>query len=79
MSILQFIFLSLSLLSFLAVDATEEYIRGVARTNYPNIPASGLECVTVLIGLYDKGNGKPIGGIINQPFAEQTETGFVSR
>lgn len=68
---------SLSLCLF--VDATEEYIRGVARTNFPNIPASGLECVTILIGLYDKGNGKPIGGIINQPFAEQIETGFVKQ
>lgn len=56
-------------------DATEEYIRGVTRTNYPKIPASGLECVTVLIGLYDKGNGKPLAGIINRPFYEQTETG----
>lgn len=62
----------------LFVDATEEYIRGVARTNFPNIPASGLECVTILIGLYDKGNGKPLAGIINQPFSEQIDTGFVS-
>lgn len=40
---------------FGGIDATEEYINGVTRTNYPKIPASGLECVTVLIGLYDKG------------------------
>lgn len=58
-------------------DATDEYIKGITKTNYPNIPATGLECVTVLIGLYDKGNGKPIGGIINQPFHQQTETGYV--
>lgn len=51
-------------------DATEEYIRGVTRTNQPNLPASGLGCVTVLIGMYDKGNGKPLAGVINQPFCE---------
>lgn len=56
-------------------DATEEYIKGVTITNYPNIPASGLSCVTVLIGAYDIESGKPIIGIINQPFHEQTEPG----
>lgn len=47
----------------------------MTRTNHPKIPAAGLECVTILIGLYDKGTGKPLGGIINQPFYEKTETG----
>lgn len=56
-------------------DATDEYIKGVTITNYPNIPASGLGCVTVLIGAYDIESGKPIIGIINQPFYEQDETG----
>lgn len=58
----------------LFIDATEEYIRGVTRTNFPKIPASGLECVTILIGLYDKGNGKPLAGVINQPFFEGNES-----
>lgn len=57
------------------IDATQEYIKAETQRKYPKICASGLECVTVLIGLYDKGTGKPLGGIINQPFSEQTETG----
>lgn len=56
-------------------DATNEYIRGVTITNYPNIPASGLGCVTVLIGAYDIESGKPIIGVINQPFHAQNEDG----
>lgn len=56
-------------------DATQEYIKAETQRKYPKICASGLECVTVLIGLYDKGTGKPLGGIINQPFSEQTDTG----
>lgn len=44
-------------------------------TNYPNIPASGLGCVTVLIGAYDIESGKPIIGVINQPFHAQNEDG----
>lgn len=29
----------------------------------------GLPCVTVLIGLYNRVSGLPVGGVINQPFA----------
>lgn len=57
------------------IDATQEYIKAETQRKYPKICASGLECVTVLIGLYDKGNGKPLAGIINQPFNEKTDTG----
>lgn len=57
------------------IDATDEYIKGVTITNYPNIPASGLGCVTVLIGAYDIESGKPIIGVINQPFYDQDEEG----
>lgn len=60
---------------FTISDATQEYIKGVSQKEYPTIATSGLECVTVLIGLYDKGNGKPLAGVINQPFHEQTDTG----
>lgn len=57
------------------IDATDEYIKGITITNYPNIPASGLGCVTVLIGAYDIESGKPIIGVINQPFYDQDEEG----
>ncbi|XP_031620263.1 inositol polyphosphate 1-phosphatase [Contarinia nasturtii] len=61
------------------IDATQEYIKAETIRKYPKICASGLECVTVLIGLYDKGNGKPLAGIINQPFNEKTDTGYKSK
>lgn len=56
-------------------DATDEYVKGTLEDHLTHIPGSGLQCVTILIGLYDKGNGKPIGGIVNQPFHELTDTG----
>lgn len=56
-------------------DATQEYIKAETQRKYPKICASGLECVTVLLGMYDKGNGKPLAGVINQPFSEKTDTG----
>lgn len=61
-------------------DATEEYIRGStinsSSSQEARIPTSGLGCVTVLIGGYDIESGKPIIGVINQPFAELTDTGL---
>lgn len=36
--------------------------------------ASGLQCVTVLIGAYDFETGLPVIGIVNQPFSERSET-----
>uniref|UniRef100_A0A2M4AJ73 Putative bisphosphate 3'-nucleotidase bpnt1/inositol polyphosphate 1-phosphatase n=1 Tax=Anopheles triannulatus TaxID=58253 RepID=A0A2M4AJ73_9DIPT len=56
------------------IDATAEYIKGEEkRTKFPNIAASGLECCTVLIGVYETCHGTPIIGVINQPFAERIE------
>lgn len=51
------------------IDGTAEYIKGIkTTTKIPTIPASGLECVTILIGVYDNITGLPIIGVINQPF-----------
>lgn len=33
------------------------------------------EKIAALIGLYDKGNCKPLAGVIIEPFHEQTDTG----
>ncbi|XP_055615774.1 inositol polyphosphate 1-phosphatase [Toxorhynchites rutilus septentrionalis] len=56
------------------IDATAEYIRAQERaTKHPNIAASGLKCVTVLIGVYETVSGSPIIGIVNQPFASGGE------
>ena len=51
------------------IDATAEYIQGKDKaTRNPNIKANGLECVTVLLGVYELETGAPIIGVINQPF-----------
>ena len=54
----------------LFLDSTAEYINGVEEVDVSGITISGLKCVTVLIGVYDKKSGLPIIGIINQPFVE---------
>ncbi|KAG7155972.1 Inositol polyphosphate 1-phosphatase-like [Homarus americanus] len=51
------------------VDSTGEYVKGKTGTTQGNIYSQGLQCVTVLIGLYDRMSGLPVGGVINQPFA----------
>lgn len=62
------------------IDGTNEYIKGESKNSvHPKIPASGLQCVTILIGVYEISTGNPIIGIINQPFlnekAEEGTTG----
>lgn len=41
-------------------------------SDFPGITSSGLDCVTVLIGVYDKNTGNPLIGVINQPFHKRT-------
>lgn len=53
------------------IDGTQEYISGnEIKSEIPGIFESGLQCATVLIGVYEIDTGIPIIGIINQPFAE---------
>jgi len=56
-------------------DSTAEYIAGDGLDGSEGAPAdpesmvkSGLHCVTVLIGAYDRSSGIPLMGVINQPF-----------
>ncbi|MGH0150099.1 UNVERIFIED_CONTAM: hypothetical protein FKN15_016387 [Acipenser sinensis] len=51
------------------IDSTSQYIKGRGDVDpeeglYP----SGLQSALVLIGVYDRGSGEPIMGVINQPF-----------
>uniref|UniRef100_A0A1A9WHT0 Inositol polyphosphate 1-phosphatase n=1 Tax=Glossina brevipalpis TaxID=37001 RepID=A0A1A9WHT0_9MUSC len=56
------------------IDATAEYISGDTMfTNFPGITSTGLDCVTVLIGVYDCVTGIPVLGIISQPFRNKIE------
>lgn len=40
---------------------------------------SGLPCVTVLVGVYDRISGQPVAGVVNQPFAEKDSTSSDAR
>lgn len=60
---------------FFFADSTAEYIAGDgpdgldgAPTDPESMVKSGLHCVTVLIGAYDRSSGIPLMGVINQPF-----------
>ncbi|XP_067124996.1 inositol polyphosphate 1-phosphatase [Centruroides vittatus] len=51
------------------IDSTYEYIYGIYEDlNLSELVTSGLKCVCVLIGLYHLESGRPILGVINQPF-----------
>ncbi|XP_051009743.1 inositol polyphosphate 1-phosphatase isoform X1 [Acomys russatus] len=54
------------------IDSTYQYIKGSAdvKANQGVFP-SGLQCVTILIGVYDTQTGMPLMGVINQPFVSQ--------
>lgn len=57
------------------IDSTYQYIKGSAnvKSNQGVFP-SGLQCVTILIGVYDLQTGLPLMGVINQPFVSQNLT-----
>ncbi|MFT7807980.1 inositol polyphosphate 1-phosphatase [Arapaima gigas] len=52
------------------IDSTFQYIKGIS-DSIPegNVYSQGLQCVTVLIGVYDLRTGEPLMGVVNQPFA----------
>ncbi|KAJ9577485.1 hypothetical protein L9F63_005986, partial [Diploptera punctata] len=56
------------------IDSTAEYISGEEVRTVGDICQSGLRCVTVLIGVFDRTSGIPILGIINQPFHTLQDT-----
>ncbi|ALC46560.1 Ipp [Drosophila busckii] len=56
------------------IDATAEYIAGDSIfSSFPGITSAGLDCVTVLIGVYKRDSGVPIIGIVAQPFAKKLQ------
>ncbi|KAM6176122.1 inositol polyphosphate 1-phosphatase [Erethizon dorsatum] len=54
------------------IDSTYQYIKGSTdiKANQGIFPC-GLQCVTILIGVYDIQTGMPLMGVINQPFVSQ--------
>uniref|UniRef100_A0A8C5QHY3 Inositol polyphosphate 1-phosphatase n=1 Tax=Leptobrachium leishanense TaxID=445787 RepID=A0A8C5QHY3_9ANUR len=52
------------------IDSTYQYIKGSSDIKPNNgIYTKGLQCVTILIGVYLIDTGLPVMGVINQPFA----------
>ena len=53
------------------IDGTWQYIRGgeeAVQVEEGELPTAGLGCVTVLIGLFQLSTGRPLLGVVNQPF-----------
>ena len=60
----------------LSLDSTNEYVcgkDGEASTN--GLYTHGLQCVTVLIGVFDHGTGLPLLGVTAQPFWQNVADG----
>ncbi|GFR04743.1 inositol polyphosphate 1-phosphatase [Trichonephila clavata] len=58
------------------IDATAEFIQGKnEETDDLGIQHYGLQCVCVLIGAYELQSGKPILGVVNQPFYKKETEG----
>ena len=60
---------------FFITDGTLEYIEGLEGVTEEGIYLQGLQCVTVLIGVYDLSTGQPVVGVVNQPFNRQDSDG----
>lgn len=57
------------------IDGTQEYISGnEVKSDVQGIYKSGLQCATVLIGVYEIDSGIPVIGVINQPFADNLKS-----
>lgn len=50
------------------IDSTAQYIQGEVGIVTDSLVSEGLQCVVVLIGVYNKKSGLPLIGVTNQPF-----------
>ena len=50
------------------IDATSQYIKGGQGLEEDGVPTKGLPVVTVLLGAFLKSSGRPVLGVVNQPF-----------
>nr|XP_020448499.1 inositol polyphosphate 1-phosphatase [Monopterus albus]XP_020448500.1 inositol polyphosphate 1-phosphatase [Monopterus albus]XP_020448501.1 inositol polyphosphate 1-phosphatase [Monopterus albus]XP_020448502.1 inositol polyphosphate 1-phosphatase [Monopterus albus] len=58
------------------IDATSQYIEGREEVlEEGHLCPSGLHCALVLIGVYLRSTGRPVMGVINQPFNYKDPTG----
>ncbi|GAB1603555.1 inositol polyphosphate 1-phosphatase-like [Argonauta hians] len=62
------------------IDSTAQYIQAAeSKADEHNVISEGLQCVSVLIGVYDTQTGLPIVGVTYQPFHLKAEEGWKSR
>lgn len=62
------------------IDSTAQYIQGQkSKPDEHGVVYEGLQCVTVLIGVYQVDTGLPIAGVVFQPFHHQEEDSWKSR
>ncbi|XP_029007470.1 inositol polyphosphate 1-phosphatase [Betta splendens] len=58
------------------IDATSQYIEGREEAlEEGHLSPSGLHCALVLIGVYLRSTGRPVMGVINQPFNHKDPAG----
>lgn len=62
------------MITLLFSDSTAQYIQGQkSKPDEHGVVYEGLQCVTVLIGVYQVDTGLPIAGVVFQPFHHQEE------
>nr|XP_002131415.1 inositol polyphosphate 1-phosphatase-like [Ciona intestinalis] len=63
------------------IDGTAQYVGGIYKEakDKHGVHGRGLQCVTVLIGMYNIQTGLPIMGVVCQPFYENVEGSWKSR
>ena len=67
-------------LPLLSIDGTNQYVTGkeLPPTN-GGIYTAGLQCCTILIGVFDMTSGLPLAGIVSQPFYEKRANDWLGR
>ncbi|KAF0291741.1 Inositol polyphosphate 1-phosphatase [Amphibalanus amphitrite] len=59
------------------IDCTSEYVRGAPAytDDVTRLVTSGLPAVTVLVGVFRRSSGRPVMGVVTQPFGNQNSDG----
>lgn len=55
------------------IDCTAQYMSNSPGEMVNGILVSGITCATVLIGVFHRGTGVPVAGVINQPFFSEAK------
>jgi inositol polyphosphate 1-phosphatase len=62
------------------IDNTGAYVAGCTGTlTKTGVYSNGLQCITVIIGVFDRSTGMPVVGVLNQPFHQHLETRWLGK